>query len=344
MSNPISRYLLVTLGFVGAAAIVSAQAREPDPVIDMHLHIETAASEGPPPLTICAPYPTWPSRDPSQGEDAYVQRLFGNPDCPRKFVSASSDDDLRIRSVAMLKKHNVYALGGGTPELVARWRQDAPDRIIPSLEFKLSEAPTLEKLRALHASRQIQAIAEVLIQYEGVSVSDPRMDPYFALAEELDIPVGIHMGPGPPGVGYFGAPEYRMALSDPLQLEPVLAKHPRLRVFVMHAGWPMLERMIALLYSHPQVYVDIAILNTAFPEPEFHRYLKALIEAGFGDRIMFGSDQMVWPELIEVALERIQKTPGLSREQKRAILYDNAARFLRIDPANALRPAAVLRP
>jgi len=30
-----------------------------------------------------------------------------------------------------------------------------------------------------------------------MSPADPRLDPYWAMAEELDIPVGIHMGFGP---------------------------------------------------------------------------------------------------------------------------------------------------
>ena len=49
-----------------------------------------------------------------------------------------------------------------------------------------------------------------------------RFEPYWALAEELDIPVGIHMGPGPPGAAYLGATKYRMSLTDPLLLEDVL--------------------------------------------------------------------------------------------------------------------------
>jgi uncharacterized protein len=45
---------------------------------------------------------------------------------------------------------------------------------------------------------------------------------------------------------------------------------------------------------------------------------------------MWGSDQMVWPRTIEVALETIEKAPFLSGEQKRDIFYNNAARFLRL--------------
>ena len=39
---------------------------------------------------------------------------------------------------------------------------------------------------------------------------------------------------------------------------------------------------------------------------------------------------MVWPETIERAINVIEGAPFLSKEQKRAIFYDNAARFLRL--------------
>lgn len=73
--------------------------------------------------------------------------------------------------------------------------------------------------------------------------------PYWALAEELDLTVGIHMGPGPPGAAYGAMPKYRMALSSALLLEEVFVRHPRLRVYFMHAGWPMLDDMLGLLWA-----------------------------------------------------------------------------------------------
>jgi predicted TIM-barrel fold metal-dependent hydrolase len=38
----------------------------------------------------------------------------------------------------------------------------------------------------------------------------------------------------------------------------------------------------------------------------------------------------VWPEAIEVAIESIETAAFLSQGQKRDILYNNAARFLRL--------------
>lgn len=39
---------------------------------------------------------------------------------------------------------------------------------------------------------------------------------------------------------------------------------------------------------------------------------------------------MIWPGVIEPALAIIEEAPFLSKEQKRDILYNNAARFLRL--------------
>ena len=52
------------------------------------------------------------------------------------------------------------------------------------------------------------------------------------------------------------------------------------------------------------------------------------MDAGFGKRILWGSDQMVWPRAIDVAIETIEKAPFLTGEEKRDIFYNNAVRFL----------------
>ena len=47
---------------------------------------------------------------------------------------------------------------------------------------------------------------------------------------------------------------------------------------------------------------------------------------------MFGSDQMIWPETIGLAIAVIKEDPDLTEIQKRNILFNNAARFLRLTP------------
>ncbi len=58
--------------------------------------------------------------------------------------------------------------------------------------------------------------------------------------------------------------------------------------------------------------------------------VQATADAGFTNRVMFGSDQMVWPGTIERAIAVIDEVPFLSRQQKRDIFYNNAAHFLRL--------------
>ena len=57
-----------------------------------------------------------------------------------------------------------------------------------------------------------------------------------------------------------------------------------------------------------------------------------MVDAGLGKRILFGSDQMNWPDAIGEAIKAIETAPFLDAGQKRDILYDNAARFLRLTP------------
>jgi predicted TIM-barrel fold metal-dependent hydrolase len=42
-------------------------------------------------------------------------------------------------------------------------------------------------------------MGEIGLQHEGLSPSDPSVDAHFALAEELDVPVAIHMETGGSG-------------------------------------------------------------------------------------------------------------------------------------------------
>lgn len=325
MGRTIAALVLATVGCAAAGAT-------PPPIIDVHLHALHADDQGPPPVVVCAPYDAIPIRDAHAGASDYFRDTFKTARCAHPLWSASTDDALRTQSLAILAKYNITAVTSGPADLVRAWHAAAPTRVIPALAFGMRDLPTIASLRALHAAGLLDVLGEIGAQYDGAGPDDPRLEPYWALAEELDIPVAIHIGPGPPGATALGLAGYRMRLSDPLLLEDVLVRHPRLRLYVMHAGWPMIDRMIALLYAQPQVYVDTGVIDFTQPRDEFHAYLKRLVDAGYGKRIMFGSDQMVWPGAIPAAIEAIRSARFLTAAQKRDILHDNAARFLRLAP------------
>jgi predicted TIM-barrel fold metal-dependent hydrolase len=83
-------------------------------------------------------------------------------------------------------------------------------------------------------------------------------------------------------------------------------------------------------YAHPTVYVDTGGLQSSriLPRAAHFRYLQNLVESGFGERIMFGSD---FPDQVEMGIDAILQASVLTDEQKSDILCNNAARFLRLD-------------
>jgi predicted TIM-barrel fold metal-dependent hydrolase len=85
------------------------------------------------------------------------------------------------------------------------------------------------------------------------------------------------------------------------------------------------------------VYVDVGSIVYTEPRPAFYRFLQEIVEAGYGDRVLFGSDQMIWPGIIEPSIAAIEDAPFLSPAQKRDILYNNAARFLRLSKKDIAR-------
>jgi hypothetical protein len=87
----------------------------------------------------------------------------------------------------------------------------------------------------------------------------------------------------------------------------------------MHAGYPMLDDLLTLLYAHPQVYVDVGVIVWLLPRAEFYRYLRGIVIAGYLNRVMFGSDQMIWPGVIERSIAILQEAPFLNATQKREI-------------------------
>lgn len=310
---------------------IRAHAQESAPIIDMHLHAFRSDAQGPPPLGLCAPPDGYPALDARVAWSDVFMEWLKNPPCKAPIWSPETDDDLMKQTLAVLERRNIIGVTSGPREIVRRWAEAAPGRIIPGLMFRAtSAAPSPDELRRWFEQGDFKVLGEVTNQYAGIAPGDPVFEPYLALAEELDIPVGIHIGTGPPGAPYLGSPKYQAALHSPLLLEDVVTRHPKLRVYIMHAAWPMIDELLALLWTHPHVYVDTGVIDFVLPRAEFHRYLQRIVEAGFGKRIMFGSDQMVWPGAIEVAIESIESASFLSEQQKRDILFENALRFLRL--------------
>lgn len=276
------------------------------PVIDMHLHADL------PPYDVPEGKPALCRPEPCKGEGAAIADL----------------DRLLEKTLEQMDRHNIVKafLSGLDLEVVQKWKKAAPGRFIGAPFIVRPGEPAPEVLRKELKARRLEGIGEIAVQLNGFAPNDPALEPYFALAEEFDVPVLIHTA----GIGPY-MPGFRSSAGTPLLLEEVLVRHPKLRIFVENAGYPYRDQMIAMMYQYPQLHGDMSTISWVIPRAAFYDYLEAFMRAGLGKRLMFGSDQMRWPEKIGEGIEAIKEADFLTEEQKRDILYNNAVRFLQMD-------------
>jgi len=234
-------------------------------------------------------------------------------------------DELRPAALAAMEKYNVVlaVVSGGRDEVLP-WTDGAEDKFMTGIAIWRPDDISYTELKGLLESGRVQVLGELALQYEAVPIDDPSVDPMLALAHKLDIPVHVHVA------GLGGTPDFPIHLGNPLRIAKVLRKYPGLRIYIENASWPFLEEVTSLMYQYPSVYADISTILHLTPRPVAYGYLKGLVDNGLGKRLMYGSDQMIWPEVIGETIEAIETADFLTAEQKRDILYNNAARFLRL--------------
>lgn len=281
------------------------------PIIDMHIH---AFGDGEPMYGMTHP-PT----------------LRG-----KTYNGVISAIEQKEKTLEKFKKHNIVKAVVTNGQL---WSNGNEELIIIGDADK-----TIGTLKTQFEEGKLKVIAEMGPFYAGILANDSSIMPYFELAQTLNIPVGFHVLPGGPNYGIHHFPEMlgkmRVKNANPLQLEEALIKFPKLKIYIMHGGWPYIEDLKGLMYAHPNVYVDISVLNWILPREELNSYLKSLIDSGFGNRILFGTDQMVWPDTIDDAVESVNSADFLTVKQKEDIFYNNAAKFLGLTEAEIAKHKA----
>ncbi len=309
------RRTFLKLGAAATAAMTAPgalAAAQPRRIIDVHMHAYPATTVFDGPIVNPITGARSPIRNGAEHMDACIAEMK-RWNVVRGIVSGGDGDRLKAATDWVDRDPARFIAGAGV-----RGSDDTP-------------LPPLDVLRKAFAEGRIKVLGEVTSQYAGLPLGDPKYAPYLALAEEFDIPVALHTGSMPGGTTFD--PCCRTArgrLGNPEYIEEAINKHPKLRINLMHAGWPYLPQTIAMLMLYPNVNVDTGALAWLLPRPAFHDILSQLVKAGFGKRVMFGSDHMFWPDAIGLSVQGVDSAAFLSEAEKDDIFFGNAARFYRL--------------
>nr|WP_256534156.1 amidohydrolase family protein [Lewinella sp. JB7] len=166
--------------------------------------------------------------------------------------------------------------------------------------------------------------------YHGQTLNDEKYLPYLKVCEEYNIPVAYHTGGTFPGANATIWKKFRLSFGNPLLIEDVLVRYPRLKLSLMHAGSNFYENTLRMMDQYPQLYADLGVLLWLHPMEKDYavKFLESAKKYGLLDRVMFGSDQMIWPDSITASIRFLDSLSFLTEAEKRDILYHNAKRFL----------------
>ncbi len=157
--------------------------------------------------------------------------------------------------------------------------------------------------------------------YNGVPLSDPRLEPVYEYCSRRDLPITMHMGTtfARNAPVEFGRANY---------VEPVALRWPDLKIILAHMGHPWFDECIVVVRKQPNVYCDLSAL---FYRPwQFYNILITAEEYRISDKIFFGTDYPF--STVEESISGLRlvnrlvlgtSLPTVSNETIEQILYSN---------------------
>ncbi|MGH6880804.1 amidohydrolase family protein [Hypericibacter sp.] len=139
--------------------------------------------------------------------------------------------------------------------------------------------------------------------------------PYYAKAQELNVPAVISMGhtldlmPNEPG--------------RPIHLDQVALYFSDLAVVCTHTGWPWTEEAISLAWKHPNLFLGTSAHAPRYWKPELVKFINSHGQ----DKVMWGTDYPLIDH--KESLQQVDAL-GLKESSKDKFLRKNAARVFNL--------------
>lgn len=151
--------------------------------------------------------------------------------------------------------------------------------------------------------------------------NDKRVYPIYEKAQELDIPVVVHVGTTP-----FGD-KCRLSMANPLLMDDVACDFPNLRIMLTHLGTLFHNEAFMVVEKHPNVFIDTAAYTYEIPQILDINLIKRIGR----HKIIFGTD---YPSPFAEELHNMKafvdviRGIGLPADIERDIFHDNFQRLL----------------
>lgn len=307
-------------------------------IIDFHTHVHPLREQA---------RPIWQGRCPATIEN--VLRLHEEAGLDISVISSAGHylrAHTREEALPLLKESNEY---------MARLRDHHKDKIVALATAIPGGGPA--HLREVERAIRQDDLRGVLISssHRGAYPDDDDARDFFALAEQLDIPVMMH----PPAVG-FGEErmdDYRLASSvgrpfdnclalSRLIVRGIFEQFPRLKLVASHLGGGICEIIGRLDYAYelgedayflgpyepmlikrkPSDYLKMVYMDTTSYHPPA---IRCAIETIGARRLVLGSDAPMLLKLKKPALEAIRGL-GLPASDEAAIMGGTAKTLLKV--------------
>lgn len=148
--------------------------------------------------------------------------------------------------------------------------------------------------------------------FQRFAMNEERAFKIGEIVNDADVPMLVHCG------------DFRYNYSNPEHVKPFLEKYPDLTFIGAHfAGWSVWENATEELSGFENIYVDLSSsLYDLSPETAVD-----LIHAYGSDKVLWGTDYPMWDSVSE--MEYFNKL-DLTKKERQQILYDNAAKLLKL--------------
>jgi predicted TIM-barrel fold metal-dependent hydrolase len=165
-------------------------------------------------------------------------------------------------------------------EYVAEYVGRHPEKLIGFCSVDPHDADAVEQLDHAVTRLGLRGLKVGPI-YQNIHPQDERFLALMARAEALGVPVLIHQGT-------TFCSNVSLELANPILLQPIALRFPKLRMLIAHMGHPWIAETLVLIRKHPHFYTDISALY--YRPWQFYNALVMAMEYGVLDKLLFGTD------------------------------------------------------